>query len=504
MSKTIHTILKILFPFVFGLFIWICFLSGDQTFDLSVQFLGYEQESHVIILEILEGIFICGSLLFASLFIYIDITNEDNILSGKYKLIYKFYRFVCILSGIMAVLSISSWIAFIPFGRGIYYIVIELFSPNYKYVAILLITFTLLTLLFLIGLALSVRENKHIRLILFLRLAFWSNLYFSCVILIICNFKMLATSFSSDSVPMGMTALVLTVYSCYVLYRFLNNINLIVYEKKSFILYLRSFISDNNQTSILKGLALPGLPVLKIGNPSVLLQQGHGDILYLPTLSWKRQVSYYVAKAKYIICTLDSTDGVAWEIFEHQEFLDKFIYHFCNKETLSSILRKVPVSQNGLLISWLSYFRDNHCSKGAFWIKSNSCFFSDSLYDMVDFVINATPSNNIIALELDSCKTAHLVESVKENSDINLSASYKRINLLANIKYWIKASIKISITVLGIIFIIILKIFAILLLLGGLFIIFWPNVEWFEYRNIWLRLLGILPCYLGYKCLKDE
>lgn len=123
---------------------------------------------------------------------------------------------------------------------------------------------------------------------------------------------------------------------------------------------------------------------------------------------------------------------------------------------------------------------------------------------MVDFVINATPSNNIIALELDSCKTAHLVESVKENSDINLSASYKRINLLANIKYWIKASIKISITVLGIIFIIILKIFAILFLLGGLFYIFWPNVEWFEYRNIWLRLLGILPCYLGYKFLKDK
>lgn len=494
MSKTIHTILKILFPFVFGLFIWICFLSGDQTFDLSVQFLGYEQESHAIILEILEGIIICGGLLFTSLFIYVDLTNEDNILSSKYKLIYKFYRFVCIFSGIMAVLSLLSWIAFIPIGRGIYYIVI-----NYKYVAILLITFPLLTLLFLIGLALSVRENKHFRLILFLRLAFWSNLFFSCVILILCNVIMFAPS---NSDPMGMTAL--TVYSCYVLYRFLNNINLIVYEKKSFILYLRSFKSDNNQTSILKGLALPGLPVLKIGNPSVLLQQGHGDILYLPTLSWKRQVSYYVAKAKYIICTLDSTDGVIWEIFEHQLFLDKFIYHFCNEETLSSILRKVPVSQNGLLISWLSYFRDNHCSKGAFWIKSNSCFFSDSLYDMVDFVINATPSNNIIELELNSGKTLHLVESVKENSDINLSASYKRINLLANIKYWIKASIKISITVLGIIFIIILKIFAILFLLVGLFCIFWPNVEWFEYRNIWLRLLGILPCYLGYKFLKDK
>lgn len=308
MSKTIHTILKILFPFVFGLFIWICFLSGDQTFDLSVQFLGYEQESHAIILEILEGIIICGGLLFTSLFIYVDLTNEDNILSSKYKLIYKFYRFVCIFSGIMAVLSLLSWIAFIPIGRGIYYIVIELFSPNYKYVAILLITFPLLTLLFLIGLALSVRENKHFRLILFLRLAFWSNLFFSCVILILCNVKMFA---SSNSDPMGMTSLVLTVYSCYVLYRFLNNINLIVYEKKSFILYLRSFKSDNNQTSILKGLALPGLPVLKIGNPSVLLQQGHGDILYLPTLSWKRQVSYYVAKAKYIICTLDSTDGVS-------------------------------------------------------------------------------------------------------------------------------------------------------------------------------------------------
>lgn len=289
MSKTIHTILKILFPFVFGLFIWICFLSGDQTFDLSVQFLGYEQESHAIILEILEGIIICGGLLLTSLFIYVDLTNEDNILSSKYKLIYKFYRFVCIFSGIMAVLSLLSWIAFIPIGRGIYYIVIELFSPNYKYVAILLITFPLLTLLFLIGLVLSVRENKHFRLILFLRLAFWSNLFFSCVILILCNVKMFA---SSNSDPKGLAALLLTMCSCYVLYRFFNNINLIVYEKKSFILYLRSFISDKNKNSVLKSLSLSSLPVLKIGNPSSLLQQGHGDTLYLPTLSWKRQVSY--------------------------------------------------------------------------------------------------------------------------------------------------------------------------------------------------------------------
>lgn len=113
------------------------------------------------------------------------------------------------------------------------------------------------------------------------------------------------------------------------------------YRKKNFILFLRAFNLDtNNENNIIKSLKrkFKRINVIKIGDPKYIVKETYGeDVFYLPDEQWKIHVENLMETSLNIFINIDCptennstskiTQGVLWEIFNHQQFYAKTIFH---------------------------------------------------------------------------------------------------------------------------------------------------------------------------------
>lgn len=85
-------------------------------------------------------------------------------------------------------------------------------------------------------------------------------------------------------------------------------------KKGTFVIYLRAFNDDDTPWSsedlIVKAFA-KNIPVYKIGKPSDI-ELGESEVIkfYETDMSWKEQISLAKENSKFIILSLNGTDGL--------------------------------------------------------------------------------------------------------------------------------------------------------------------------------------------------
>lgn len=189
------------------------------------------------------------------------------------------------------------------------------------------------------------------------------------------------------------------------------------------ILYLRSFNSDKDkhqkqiEESLVKVCNNLNLRICKIANP-IRFNSNEREFC-LPVSNWKNELNFYIARAKYIFCIIDITKGVLWEMFEHQKFINKYIYCIRNKKTLQEILTNKIFRKydNSTLMISLKTISKSHYNETIFLrIDSSECFYSLSL-------------KAILTNYKDNPKTRSFTVDYSYSEHIE-TANYKRRDLL--------------------------------------------------------------------------
>lgn len=101
-----------------------------------------------------------------------------------------------------------------------------------------------------------------------------------------------------------------------------------VYPQKKYILYLRSFATSQTNEVINACKNTFKCEILEVADPSTGLfgSQSNVDSLYLPDEDWKPQVRYYIKRASFVLCEVGTSEGVKWEMFNNEEFIEKYIF----------------------------------------------------------------------------------------------------------------------------------------------------------------------------------
>lgn len=189
------------------------------------------------------------------------------------------------------------------------------------------------------------------------------------------------------------------------------------------ILYLRSFNSDKDkhqkqiEDALVKVCTQLNLTICKIANP--IRFYSNTREFCLPVSNWKNELNFYIDRAKYIFCIIDITEGVLWEMFEHQKFINKYIYCIKDKNTLQKILadeifRKYDNTK--LMISLKAISNSKYHGTLFLRFDSTKCFNSLSLKAILT---NYKDNPKVSSFTVDYSYSEHM-----EN------ANYKRRDLL--------------------------------------------------------------------------
>lgn len=115
-----------------------------------------------------------------------------------------------------------------------------------------------------------------------------------------------------------------------------------VVPKNNIVLYLRKFATEKYSSIDNEiGISIKEDTLLRIGNPSTAdggYAEFSGHTFFLPTKKWKFVVDYYISRARLVLCKIDASEGVAWEMFEHPNAVWKTIYCVDQGIDLSQVL----------------------------------------------------------------------------------------------------------------------------------------------------------------------
>lgn len=171
----------------------------------------------------------------------------------------------------------------------------------------------------------------------------------------------------------------------------------VVIPKVDFCLFLRSFRFDKTE-AINSILALFGKEnVVQIANP-VLRNSDDSFIGYnffLPTRKWKKELRYYISKARHVYCTIGESEGVQWEMFENEDVCEKFIYHIPPNSNLDNIISmNRNKEEKSLVFNCLQEIRNrlstNEC---VFFIRNAQCYCYNNPYIGVESFLSSCPNN---------------------------------------------------------------------------------------------------------------
>ena len=175
-------------------------------------------------------------------------------------------------------------------------------------------------------------------------------------------------------------------------YRIVFFHGLFAYKNRRYILLLRPFSFDCQKDTIKDSLnyfsSITNFPVLAIADPRVVFSgysEGNVDFFSLPTLNWKKQLKHYIQRAEWVITVLDVTSGVFWEVFEHLEYINKYVYYIKDRDTISNVLHDVKIQKysSQALTSCFKKLESAEDIDGyAIYICNNRCYYAP-LNDML-------------------------------------------------------------------------------------------------------------------------
>lgn len=223
-----------------------------------------------------------------------------------------------------------------------------------------------------------------------------------------------------------MYPLALIVINIFAHYKYYNILTNSIIEG-NFIFFLRSFEMDTTKEEIIISQIKPftvrsEMAIIRIGNPKLFASNSKFcQTLFLDTPDWKTSVSKYINESRYtficinfgpelvfnkkgskITCDIKNitTSGVLWEMFNHTEYMNKFIYHVegINRFSASDLCSELDSSKKNsplmnALISLKEISEKNHnlASACTFCFTEGYCFYSDSVKSILEYKIK----NNI-------------------------------------------------------------------------------------------------------------
>lgn len=208
----------------------------------------------------------------------------------------------------------------------ILYIVIGLFVSLYSLcVELPLLGYIECTMcLALISLFLMVRYSEYHPII---RSLFNTLLSVLPIFAITSRIYLLSSDIDGVAVDCAITSIILLV--CYVVFQISNKEKFFfIVPKADYVLYLRRFSTEERgKINVEIESNIQSNQLLRIGDPST--DDGgrisfSGYTFFLPLKDWKPIVEYYISRAKLVLCRIDTSDGVIWEMFEHKN--NKTIY----------------------------------------------------------------------------------------------------------------------------------------------------------------------------------
>lgn len=168
-----------------------------------------------------------------------------------------------------------------------------------------------------------------------------------------------------------------------------------LYPFRNYAFFLRSFNDDEN-INVDRALLryYDKKHIIEIGDPTTV--EGNtkfvGTTLFLPTKDWKKEVLYYIHHARSVLCTLHSTPGVFWELSNYSKYPNKFIFHV-KLSDIPTILEswKLYSDKSNQVIEALcalkGMFSVDQNKSITFTIHDNVCYYSSSIYSLLDYVI---------------------------------------------------------------------------------------------------------------------
>lgn len=463
MRKVGTIISRVLYPFLFLFCTWL-FLFSEETnnivnlifvfvfFGLMIMFFpsvyGFNEKKHG------EKTFIIGAIIASIAFIIPIIASSVYLIIIAYNKL----KAMAVITGLLLGLSVFSF--FITFFK----LRSILNEQNVKD-----------------NIAQSIASSRIITLFL------WSTTSICLIVLtILLAFSSFSTFLDKDFIHVFgkwcvstklMISLGIMPWGFVSLYSFIklySDFHFLIYDKENYLLFLRSFRFDNKEYTLNLTLKEFGLPVLKIGNPKTFFPKGVGDVFYLPSSNWKKQLDYYISHAKYIFSVVDATEGVLWEMFKHLDSIEKFVYYISDKATLHKFLMENEsgeYSNTSLMYCFKKILSDNSIEQCAFCIREGVCYYSDEI-TIIHFVVKHEKTDTIKSFTIDF---QNFIIPIAKSED-KYKEQYNSIDKLRELSRIMKRLFKHNLSITGFILRLVFFVFIIVSSLGlitmGLLLLF--------------------------------
>lgn len=170
-----------------------------------------------------------------------------------------------------------------------------------------------------------------------------------------------------------------------------------VYPQKKYILYLRSFATSLTNEVINACKNTFKCEILEVADPSTGLfgSQSNVDSLFLPDEDWKPQVRYYIKRASFVLCEVGTSEGVKWEMFNNEEFIEKYIFW------IKPDIKYVDSESDSIVKECLTFLAEKSNDKELFFcIKKNICMYSTSIEHISQVVMFGKTEEDVQEIKL--------------------------------------------------------------------------------------------------------
>lgn len=321
-------------------------------------------------------------------------------------------RFLDILLKIsLACLSFPFTVYPFPFIIGIFTSMPFIYSvcPVYLYIEITLYIFLIITFILFFFLRASFLNP-------FFRISFISLSKILPIIIIIARIIFCIISVPLEIDAFQTTSLICSIVSSCCIAGILSSkppIRFFIPTNK-YTLYLRSF-KDHSMDHPLNGvLSQFPHPIWQVANPGLYSDNSIISSFYLPTANWKKHIDYYIDRAEMVFVKLAKTVGVQWEIFHHDQYIEKFIFY-------------IPGNTGATLTKTYNEFNSNHpitkcististIARGPvfFCLYRNICYYSISISDIISFLQTRRPTA-IVNSFIFEYETQNKISVAREN-----------------------------------------------------------------------------------------
>ena len=228
---------------------------------------------------------------------------------------------------------------------------------------------------------------------------------FYCIIICAINLVTIDTSYYQNDFGPDWGLIEMMIICLIIMGGISEPFYLLTVPKLKYNFFLRPFYSDasleiDNEIKeyFTEDLVEVADPTSMFGN-----EKFSGKGFFLPTKDWKRELEYYIRKAKLVFCCIGHSDGVKWEMFEHDDQLHKFIFYNEGIVSCDSIIESVRASNyaSSKVYNVLCKMAKIDIKGGYYFIvRDNICFYSTNLSIIASYVINNVKENDLLEIEL--------------------------------------------------------------------------------------------------------